>query len=99
MGIVIVLVLWLVWCTMSVALGIRAKRRATRRAHQRYLQGLMAPAASGPAWGGVLGDPSCRFNARSAYLRCAVNPSGDCKDCRYYESVSEAVGPSQGTNS
>jgi hypothetical protein len=87
MGIVIILLLWLVWCGMSVVFCIRAKQRATRRAHQRYLQGLMEHAAVG-SWGGALGNPSCRFNARSAYLRCAVNPSGDCKDCRYYESAS-----------
>lgn len=28
---------------------------------------------------------TCRFNANSAFLRCAVNPSGCCSDCQYYE--------------
>ncbi|WP_432808799.1 DUF6464 family protein [Pantanalinema sp. GBBB05] len=36
--------------------------------------------------GYFLGDNTCRFNARSAYLRCAVNPSGPCQECPYYES-------------
>lgn len=36
----------------------------------------------------VLGDASCRFNARSEILRCAVNPEGPCDRCRYYEKSS-----------
>lgn len=37
--------------------------------------------------GYLMGDMTCRFNARSAYLRCAVNPGGPCKGCPYYESI------------
>lgn len=37
--------------------------------------------------GYLLGDITCRFNARSAHLRCAVNPLGPCEVCRYYESI------------
>ncbi len=33
----------------------------------------------------VLGDASCRFNARSEIIRCAVNPEGPCDRCRFYE--------------
>lgn len=33
----------------------------------------------------VTGDMSCRFNAVSPFLRCAVNPKGDCEECRFYE--------------
>lgn len=33
----------------------------------------------------VLGDASCRFNARSELIRCAVNPSGPCDRCHLYE--------------
>ncbi len=32
----------------------------------------------------VMGDASCRFNARSELLRCAINPPGPCQDCRFY---------------
>lgn len=32
-----------------------------------------------------IGDLSCRFNAHSPYLRCAVNPSGPCDECWHYE--------------
>ncbi|NET03025.1 MAG: hypothetical protein F6K61_21260 [Sphaerospermopsis sp. SIO1G1] len=36
--------------------------------------------------GYLIGDISCKFNARSGYMRCAVNPSGPCGNCRHYES-------------
>ncbi|AUT01443.1 DUF6464 family protein [Aliinostoc sp. HNIBRCY26] len=36
--------------------------------------------------GFLIGDISCKFNARCGYLRCAVNPHGPCKGCRYYEA-------------
>ncbi|TVP65268.1 MAG: hypothetical protein EA343_03805 [Nodularia sp. (in: Bacteria)] len=35
--------------------------------------------------GYLIGDISCTFNARSGYMRCAVNPSGPCQNCRHYE--------------
>ncbi|MBD2494205.1 DUF6464 family protein [Nostoc sp. FACHB-280] len=35
--------------------------------------------------GYLIGDISCKFNARSGYIRCAVNPCGPCQGCRYYE--------------
>jgi hypothetical protein len=34
---------------------------------------------------GFVGDTSCRFNAHSAFLRCAVNPAGPCQNCSCYE--------------
>lgn len=42
--------------------------------------------------GYLIGDISCKFNARSGYMRCAVNPSGPCGDCHHYEptKLSEA---------
>jgi hypothetical protein len=33
----------------------------------------------------AIGDTSCHYNARSPYIRCAVNPSGPCTDCPYYK--------------
>jgi hypothetical protein len=33
----------------------------------------------------VIGDASCRYNARSSLVRCAVYPIGPCDGCRYYE--------------
>lgn len=34
--------------------------------------------------GYLIGDISCEYNARSGYIRCAVNPSGPCEGCRFY---------------
>ncbi|WAL60717.1 DUF6464 family protein [Thermocoleostomius sinensis] len=39
--------------------------------------------------GYVIGDFTCRFNARSTYLRCAVNPFGPCQDCSHYQPRQE----------
>ena len=36
----------------------------------------------------VVGDATCRYNAHSEILRCAVNPVGPCKNCRHYENRS-----------
>jgi hypothetical protein len=38
-------------------------------------------------FGYVIGDISCRYNARSPYVRCAVNPTGPCETCRAYDST------------
>ncbi|MDX2256642.1 MAG: DUF6464 family protein [Pseudanabaenaceae cyanobacterium bins.39] len=38
-------------------------------------------------FGYVIGKVSCKYNARSLYIRCAVNPDGPCQGCRYYESI------------
>ncbi len=42
---------------------------------EQYVEGI----------GFLIGDISCQYNARSAYIRCAINPQGPCKECRYYE--------------
>lgn len=42
---------------------------------QHYVEGL----------GYIIGDITCRFNACSSHLRCAINPFGPCQDCSYYE--------------
>ncbi|MBD2362109.1 MULTISPECIES: DUF6464 family protein [unclassified Anabaena] len=33
----------------------------------------------------VVGDATCRYNANSEIIRCAVNPDGPCESCRFYE--------------
>ena len=54
----------------SVALQVRQQRQ---------------PSDARPWQGGwVIGDPSCRFNARSPLLRCAVLPEGPCERCLHY---------------
>jgi hypothetical protein len=34
-----------------------------------------------------MGDISCHYNARSAHLLCAVNPTGPCQGCRSYRPL------------
>jgi len=62
---------------MSVTTRVRTQRLyATPQLSDRYyLEGV----------GYLIGDISCRFNARSGYLRCAVNPQGPCQGCRHYQ--------------
>ncbi|WP_275994510.1 DUF6464 family protein [Argonema antarcticum] len=33
-----------------------------------------------------IGDRTCKFNANSPYVRCAVNPLGPCQECPHYRS-------------
>lgn len=42
-------------------------------------------------WNGrwVIGDPTCRFNARSPLLRCAVLPEGPCERCAHFCSAAQ----------
>lgn len=37
--------------------------------------------------GWVIGDPLCRFNARSPLLRCAVLPEGPCERCAHFSPL------------
>jgi hypothetical protein len=57
----------------TVALQVKAQRRP---AEARWWNG-----------GWVIGDPSCRFNARSPLLRCAVLPEGPRHSCAHYSST------------
>ncbi|MFT0796536.1 DUF6464 family protein [Synechococcus sp. H70.1] len=55
--------------------------------HLCSIRALIRPVSSPLEIGQLLGDPSCRFNAHSPLLRCAVNPSGPCQGCPHYEPV------------
>lgn len=67
---------------------VAAERRQLRRLltlpidHQ-YVDGI----------GALIGDFTCRYNARSPYVRCAVNPFGPCKECPHYEAKSSLTNP------
>lgn len=39
----------------------------------------------------IIGDSSCRFNARSELVRCAVNPVGPCEECSSYQPHYESA--------
>ncbi|MEA5503709.1 DUF6464 family protein [Halotia wernerae UHCC 0503] len=56
--------------------GVRVRQNIRPNESDRYyLEGV----------GYLIGDISCKFNAQSGYIRCAVNPTGPCQSCRYYE--------------
>ena len=57
----------------SVALQVKAERQPVEA---RWWQGR---------W--VIGDPNCRFNARTPLLRCAVLPEGPCQLCSHFEPI------------
>ncbi|MFN5854355.1 MAG: DUF6464 family protein [Pseudanabaenaceae cyanobacterium] len=42
--------------------------------------------------GYAIGNTNCIYNARSVYLRCAINPDGPCQDCSYFESHGQIGG-------
>ena len=46
-----------------------------RHPDEHYIDGI----------GLVIGDITCQLNARSPHIRCAVNPTGPCEGCRFYE--------------
>ncbi|PSO50829.1 MAG: hypothetical protein BRC40_10965 [Cyanobacteria bacterium QH_8_48_120] len=51
-----------------------------------YVQSIQIPTERSYVEGRwVIGDASCRFNANSEIIRCAVNPEGPCQGCRFYE--------------
>ncbi len=33
----------------------------------------------------VIGDATCKYNARSTLIRCAIHPIGPCEGCRFRE--------------
>ena len=83
---------WLVVEQQSFLVMQRRHRYVLR--NRRYVMASVAllvkpqtrPADATP-WrhGWVIGDPNCRFNARSPLLRCAVWPEGPCENCSHRE--------------
>ncbi|MBW4539295.1 MAG: hypothetical protein KME43_09115 [Myxacorys chilensis ATA2-1-KO14] len=68
----------------------RQLRAAIAAAERRQVQRLLALPRDYQyveGIGALIGDFSCRYNARSPYIRCATNPMGPCDSCRYYEST------------
>lgn len=67
---------------MSAANRVRTQHYITPQpglpvSDRYYLEGV----------GYLIGDITCQFNARSGYIRCAVNPHGPCQGCQHYQSV------------
>jgi hypothetical protein len=62
--------------------AVRQLQRTQMPLDQHYLDGV----------GYLIGDISCQFNARSPYIRCAVNPLGPCQECPHYQPRDEGLG-------
>ena len=60
----------------QLAVANRPLRTQLETGDRTYVAGLGYP----------IGDITCEYNARSNYIRCAVNPAGPCEDCRYYQA-------------
>lgn len=89
-----------VWMMRRSEAQTQAKLRqamAVTRVRTRYTSSQSSNAALGGSQvsdryylegvGYLIGDITCQFNARSGYIRCAVNPQGPCQGCRHYESL------------
>jgi hypothetical protein len=63
------------YCLQKIALYVQSIQRP---AEQSQFNGL---------W--IIGDATCRYNARSELIRCAINPSGPCEGCSHYETIAE----------
>ncbi|MGB3265350.1 MAG: DUF6464 family protein [Microcoleus sp.] len=61
---------------VRLALANRSLPNQLATVDRTYVEGLGYP----------IGDITCEYNARSNYIRCAVNPAGPCLDCRYYQA-------------
>jgi Family of unknown function (DUF6464) len=59
------------------SIGVRRTSSLYLSSEHHYVHGV----------GHMIGDLTCRFNARSMYIRCAVNPFGPCDNCSYYEQL------------
>lgn len=62
--------------------------RASDRQHSSSLEDIeLTPGlpSNRPRQKYYIGELSCRYNALSPYLRCAVNPEGPCENCKHYE--------------
>ncbi|MFQ4134826.1 DUF6464 family protein [Nodosilinea sp. PGN35] len=58
----------------ATALGQSMLKLLDGNADMHYVDGL----------GYMIGDITCDLNARSPYLRCAMNPMGPCDGCSAY---------------
>lgn len=81
---------WLLslWVMRKAEARVRERIAAARLAviaRPQQTQGMPADRTYIEGVGYLVGDITCEYNARSSYIRCAVNPSGPCKDCSQYK--------------
>ncbi|MDY7015795.1 MAG: DUF6464 family protein [Cyanobacteriota bacterium] len=93
-AIVLIFILGLLPLLLSLVLVRRMKQRwqaRLRRIHSVTTFGARSSLSSRMSEEPIdlhdyfIGDLSCHYNARSPYIRCAVNPSGPCEGCSSYK--------------
>ncbi len=67
----------------------KAKRRLESRLRRRSSRISPRSYSTLEVTNAYIGEISCRYNARSPYIRCAVNPDGPCENCSQYEAMDE----------
>jgi hypothetical protein len=51
-----------------------------------YVQSATRPEEQSPIDGQwTIGDATCKYNARSTLIRCAIHPIGPCEGCKFRE--------------
>ncbi|NJR23237.1 MAG: hypothetical protein HC786_14295 [Richelia sp. CSU_2_1] len=78
--------LWVMRKAQTQASERIAAARLAVRVRPLPTQGIPADRTYIEGVGYLVGDITCEYNARSSYIRCAVNPSGPCKDCSQYKA-------------
>lgn len=63
--------------SVRLAVNYREITVTSSQIEQQYIKGV----------GYIIGDLTCKFNARTSQIRCAVNPLGPCKNCCDYQSI------------
>lgn len=66
---------------------IEARKRQLAELFLAYVNvGAMSVEEAGQCFQSETQQATCKFNAQSRYLRCAVNPCGPCENCGLYEA-------------
>jgi hypothetical protein len=74
---------------LTIIYAIFLKRKIEQVEESRYRDFLRRTPRIWTTFANYLGNPSCINNARSPYLQCAVNPTGDCGDCKDFRDIVE----------
>ncbi len=89
------------WMMRKVEIQCQQRQEEILQAHprppgrsprERLIADLPLHPYSRPDLGLIVGDGTCQYNARSPYLRCAINPTGPCEQCSHYEPTENASG-------
>lgn len=93
----VIILIFVIGLTPAVISAVQSYR-ANRQAAQQVNEALESLSSRGitallnqdkdmhyvEGMGYMMGDITCALNARSPYLRCAINPMGPCDGCKEY---------------